>query len=72
LFSPWISGGFFLFVDDDVDEGDQVLVPDPCYPVLPTVRGWREPDFTICRRKKENGYLIQLNDIPKTWPTGQS
>lgn len=48
-----------------VDEGDIVLVPDPCYPVFgdgPRIAGanlWYMP------QKKENGYIIRLNEIPE-------
>ena len=39
-----------------VDEGDVVLVPDPCYPVFAAfrmVRLWRGQSFTICRSAKK-------------------
>lgn len=48
-----------------VDEGDIVLAPDPCYPVFgdgPLLAGanlWYMP------QKKENGYIIRLNEIPE-------
>lgn len=48
-----------------VDEGDLVLVPDPCYPVFgdgPQIAGgglWYMP------QKKENGYIIRLDEIPE-------
>lgn len=48
-----------------VDEGDLVLVPDPCYPVFadgPTLAG---AELYYMPQKKENGYLIQLGDIPE-------
>ena len=48
-----------------VDEGDIVLVPDPCYPVFgdgPMLAGGK---LVYMPQKKENGYLIQLKDIPE-------
>ena len=48
-----------------VDEGDTVLVPDPCYPVFgggPLIAGaklWYMP------QRRENGYIIDLAEIPE-------
>lgn len=47
-----------------VDEGDVVLVPDPCYPVFadgPLIAGAK---LHYMPQKKENGYVIDLQDIP--------
>jgi len=48
-----------------VDEDDLVLVPDPCYPVFsdgPLIAGAR---LYFMPQKKENGYIIRLEDIPQ-------
>lgn len=48
-----------------LDEGDVALVPDPCYPVFadgPLIAG---ATLYYMPQKKENGYIIQLQDIPK-------
>lgn len=48
-----------------VDEGDIVLVPDPCYPVFadgPKIAG---AELHYMPQKKENGYVINLRDIPE-------
>ncbi|MDO5349389.1 MAG: aminotransferase class I/II-fold pyridoxal phosphate-dependent enzyme [Lachnospiraceae bacterium] len=48
-----------------VDEGDVVLVPDPCYPVFgdgPMLAG---AELYYMPQKKENGYIIQLSQIPE-------
>lgn len=48
-----------------VDEGDTVLVPDPCYPVFgdgPMLAG---AELYYMPQKKENGYIIQLSEIPE-------
>lgn len=48
-----------------VDEGDLVLVPDPCYPVFadgPLLAG---AELYYMPQKKENGYVIRLEDIPE-------
>ncbi|MGE6664966.1 aminotransferase class I/II-fold pyridoxal phosphate-dependent enzyme [Paenibacillus xylanexedens] len=48
-----------------VDEGDLVLVPDPCYPVFadgPLLAG---AELYYMPQKEENGYVIQLQDIPE-------
>lgn len=47
-----------------VDEGDLVLVPDPCYPVFadgPLLAG---AELYFMPQKKENDYMIRLQDIP--------
>ena len=48
-----------------VDEGDMVLVPDPCYPVFadgPLLAG---ASLFYMSQKKENDYIIDFNDIPE-------
>ena len=48
-----------------VDEGELVLVPDPCYPVFadgPLLAG---AQLYYMPQKKENGYIIQLSEIPE-------
>lgn len=48
-----------------VDEGDIVLVPDPCYPVFgdgPQLAGAK---LYYMPQKKENGYVINFQDIPE-------
>lgn len=48
-----------------VDEGDTVLVPDPCYPVFadgPLLAG---AELFYMPQKKEHGYVIQLSEIPE-------
>lgn len=47
------------------DEDDIVLVPDPCYPVFgdgPQIAG---ANLYYMPQKKENGYVICLDDIPQ-------
>lgn len=47
-----------------VDEGDVVLVPDPCYPIFgdgPLLAGAQLFPMPL---RKENNYLIDLNQIP--------
>lgn len=48
-----------------VDEGDTVLVPDPCYPAFadgPKIAG---AELYYMPQKAENDYVINLNDIPE-------
>lgn len=48
-----------------IDEGDLVLVPDPCYPVFaggPLLAG---AQLYYMPQKKENNYIICLEDIPE-------
>lgn len=48
-----------------VDEGDIVLVPDPCYPVFgdgPRIAG---ANLHYMPQRRENGYLIDLDEIPE-------
>ena len=47
-----------------IDEQELTLVPDPCYPVFadgPRIAGSK---IYYMPQKKENGYIIQLRDIP--------
>lgn len=49
-----------------VDEGDLVLVPDPCYPVFadgPLLAG---AELYYMPQKEEHNYVIQLHDIPES------
>ncbi len=57
--------GFAYISMTVVDDGDLVLVPDPCYPVF--ADGPRMAGAKLCYmpQKKENGYVIKLEDIPK-------
>ena len=48
-----------------VDEGDVVLVPDPCYPIFgdgPALAGAR---LASLPQRRENGYLIDFDEIPE-------
>ena len=48
-----------------VDEGEVVLVPDPCYPVFadgPLLAG---ATLFYMPQRKENGYLIDVKEIPE-------
>jgi len=56
--------GLFHLALAIVNEGDVVLVPDPCYPAFadgPLLAGAR---LYYMPQKKENGYVIRLSDIP--------
>lgn len=48
-----------------VDEGDIVLVPDPCYPVFADGPKLAGAKLYYMPQKKENNYLICLKDIPE-------
>lgn len=48
-----------------VDEGDIVLVPDPCYPVFADGPKLAGAELHYMPQKKENGYVINLRDIPE-------
>lgn len=48
-----------------VDEGDLVLVPDPCYPVFADGPKLAGAQLYFMPQKKENGYVISLQDIPE-------
>ncbi len=46
------------------DEGDIIMVPDPCYPVFadgPKIAG---AELYYMRQRPENGFIIDLNEIP--------
>jgi len=48
-----------------IDEGDLVLVPDPCYPIFadgPLLAG---AELYYMPQKKEHNYVIQLTEIPE-------
>lgn len=47
------------------DEGDVVMVPDPCYPIFadgPRIAG---AEIYYMEQKAENGYLIDFSEIPE-------
>jgi len=48
-----------------VDEGDRVLVPDPCYPIFADGPSLAGASLYYMPQKKENGYVIRLSDIPE-------
>ena len=48
-----------------VDEGELVLVPDPCYPVFADGPRLAGAELYYMPQKKENGYVIRLSDIPE-------
>ena len=48
-----------------VDEGDRVLVPDPCYPVFADGPSLAGAKLTYMPQKKENHYVIDLKEIPE-------
>ncbi|MCD2493153.1 aminotransferase class I/II-fold pyridoxal phosphate-dependent enzyme [Lacrimispora sp. NSJ-141] len=48
-----------------LDEGDLMLVPDPCYPVFadgPRIAG---AELYLMPQRKEKGYVIDLSEIPE-------
>lgn len=47
------------------DEGDTVLVPDPCYPVFGDGPQLAGASLYYMPQKKEHGYVIQLDEIPE-------
>lgn len=47
-----------------VDDGDTVLVPDPCYPVFADGPNLAGAHLFYMPQKRENGYMIQLDEIP--------
>ncbi|MDD3279464.1 MAG: aminotransferase class I/II-fold pyridoxal phosphate-dependent enzyme [Lachnospiraceae bacterium] len=57
--------GLAHFALSMIDEGDLVLVPDPCYPVFgdgPLIAG---ADLYPMKLRKENQYLIDFDEIPE-------
>ncbi len=47
-----------------VDEGDIVLVPDPCYPAFADGPSLAGAELYYMPQKKENNYVIDLSQIP--------
>ena len=56
--------GFAHLAMTIVDEGDVVLVPDPCYPAFADGVVLAGATLSYMPQKKENGYVINLSDIP--------
>ena len=56
--------GFAHLAMTIVDEGDLVLVPDPCYPAFADGAVLAGASLYYMPQKKENGYVINLQDIP--------
>lgn len=48
-----------------VDEGDVVLVPDPCYPVFADGPSLAGAEVFYMPQRKENNYIIDLKEIPE-------
>jgi LL-diaminopimelate aminotransferase len=57
--------GFAHLAMTIVDEGDVVLVPDPCYPIFADGPRLAGANLYFMPQKKENGYVIKLDDIPE-------
>lgn len=47
------------------DEGDVVLVPDPCYPVFSDGPSLAGAKLSYMAQRKENDYIIDLKEIPE-------
>ena len=48
-----------------VDEGDVVLVPDPCYPVFADGPSLAGAELYYMPQREENHYIIDLKEIPE-------
>ena len=48
-----------------LDAGDVMLVPDPCYPIFADGPRLAGAELHYMPQKKENDYVIQLQDIPE-------
>ncbi|MCR5175248.1 MAG: aminotransferase class I/II-fold pyridoxal phosphate-dependent enzyme [Anaerovibrio sp.] len=48
-----------------LDPGDVMLVPDPCYPIFADGPKLAGAELYYMPQKKENNYVIQLQDIPE-------
>lgn len=48
-----------------LDAGDVMLVPDPCYPIFADGPRLAGAELYYMPQKKENDYVIQLQDIPE-------
>ena len=57
--------GFALISMTIVDEGDLVLIPDPCYPVFADGPRMAGAKLHYMPQKRENGYIVNLKDIPE-------
>lgn len=57
--------GFAHLAMTIIDEGDLVLVPDPCYPVFADGPRLVGAKLYYMPQKKENDYVIRLQDIPE-------
>lgn len=49
-----------------LDPGDIMLVPDPCYPIFADGPRLAGAELYYMPQKKENDYVIKLQDIPET------
>ena len=57
--------GFSYLSMTVVDEGDTVLVPDPCYPAFADGPRLAGAVLYPMKQKKENGYIIDPDEIPE-------
>ena len=49
-----------------LDEGDMVLLPDPCYPVFADGTALAGAELCYMPLREENGYLIDFSEIPES------
>ena len=57
--------GLSLIALSILDAGDVMLVPDPCYPIFADGPRLAGAELYYMPQKKENDYVIQLQDIPE-------
>lgn len=57
--------GFSYLAMVIVDDGDLVMVPDPCYPAFADGPRLAGANLYYLPQKKEHGYIVQLKDIPE-------
>ena len=61
----WLQEGLAHIALSIVDEGDRVLVPDPCYPIFADGPSLAGASLYYMPQKKENHYVINLSEIPE-------
>ncbi|HHY06059.1 MAG TPA: aminotransferase class I/II-fold pyridoxal phosphate-dependent enzyme [Clostridia bacterium] len=57
--------GFYHISMTILNEGDLALVPDPCYPIFADGPRLAGAQLYYLPQKKENNYVLQLQDIPE-------
>ncbi|MBF0290369.1 MAG: pyridoxal phosphate-dependent aminotransferase [SAR324 cluster bacterium] len=65
LITNGVTHGIFLAVMSFLNEGDEILLPDPGYTVYPEIAKFAGAIIKAYRLKRENGFQIDISELQK-------